>query len=150
MHSRGRVLAIAVGVLVALAGVAVAQQQRPGQQQQQRQTGQGITLVYEREVFAYPGSARRDPFIPLTDENEMGPRFENLTLRGIIYSTGRGASVALLADGDGRVYRARVGDVVGNTTVVEIGPLRVVMAVESFGAIRQEMLELQRNQGANR
>lgn len=138
---------LAGAVLLVVAGAAIAQQQRPGPQ---GQAAREVTLVYEREVFSYPGSARRDPFRPLTDENGMGPRFESLALRGIIYSTGRGRSVALLADGDGRVYRARVGDVVGNATVVEIGPLRVVMAVENFGVIRQEMLELQRNQGANR
>lgn len=147
MHSGSRVLGVAGAVVLMMAAVAVAQQQRPGQQ---GQASREVTLVYEREVFSYPGSARRDPFLPLTDENGMGPRFESLSLQGIIYSTGRGRSVALLADGDGRVYRARVGDVVGNATVVEIGPLRVVMAVENFGVIRQEMLELQRNQGANR
>lgn len=147
MPSARRSLSVVAAVILTVAGVAAAQQQRPGQP---GQAAREVTLVYEREIFSYQGSARRDPFLPLTDENGMGPRFEGLTLRGIIYSTGRGRSVALLADGDGRVYRARVGDVVGNATVVEIGPLRVVMAVENFGVIRQEMLELQRNQGANR
>ena len=113
-------------------------------------TAETVTLVYERETFTYRGAARRDPFVPLTNESEMGPRFESLTLRGIIYSTVGRNSVALLGDGGGRVHRVRVGDVIGNATVIEIGPLRVVMAVENFGSIRQEMLELQRNQGANR
>jgi hypothetical protein len=58
------------------------------------------------------------------------------------------SSVAMLGDGSGRVYRVRVGDVIGNARVVEIGPMRVVMAVEMFGTIRQEMLELQRRGGA--
>jgi Tfp pilus assembly protein PilP len=150
------ILAVATLCLLvpAMATEASAQQAgRAGQQQaaepQTRPAAQ-VTLVYEREVFTYRGAGRRDPFRPLTDDEEMGPRFEQLALRGIIYATGRGSSVALLADGGGRVYRVRVGDVVGNARVVEIGPQRVVMAVETFGTIRQEMLELQRRGGAQR
>jgi acyl-coenzyme A thioesterase PaaI-like protein len=48
------------------------------------------------------------------------------------------------------VYRVRAGDVVGNARVVEIGRQRVVLAVETFGTIRREMLELQRRGGAQR
>jgi len=107
-----------------------------------------ISLVYEREVFTYRGSGRREPFWPLTNEDEMGPRFEELTLQGIIYSTGAGQSLALLAGGDGRIYRVRTGDVVGDSRVIEIGPLRVVLAVESFGNVRREMLELTKRGGA--
>lgn len=146
MHRHALIVALALAALPAAAAEAAAQQ-RPASGQT---TAANITLVYDREVFAYRGADRRDPFRPLTNENEMGPLFETLTLQGIIYSTGRGRSIALLADGSGRIYRVRAGDVIGNSTVVEIGPLRVVMAVENFGNIRQEMLELQRNQGANR
>lgn len=140
---------VAAGVLAASAS-AEAQQQN--QRQGARNAGDSatVTLVYEREVYTYAGTSRRDPFRPLTGDNEMGPRFESLALQGIVYSTGQGQSVALLSDGSGRVYRVRVGDVIGNSTVVEIGPLRVVMAVENFGSIRQEMLELRENQGADR
>lgn len=139
--------AMALAGTLMLAGDARAQQ--AGSQEAAGGEG-GVTLVYEREVYSYGGANRRDPFMPLTGDNEMGPRFESLTLQGIVYSTGRGRSVALLADGSGRVHRVRVGDVVGNSTVVEIGPLRVVMAVENFGTIRQEMLELKKDQGADR
>ena len=52
-------------------------------------------------------------------------------------------------DAEDRVHRVRVGDVVGNSQVIEIGPIRVVFAVENFGTIRQEMLELPRNRGSN-
>jgi Tfp pilus assembly protein PilP len=131
------------------AGSADAQQQASQAQAQQTQTPE-VTLVYEREVFVYAAAGRRDPFRPLTDDDELGPRFEVLTLQGIIYSTGAGRSIALLADGDGRVHRVRQGDVLGNARVIEIGPSRVVMAVERFGTIRQEMLELQRRGGAQR
>lgn len=110
----------------------------------------GLELVYEREVYMYRGDVRPDPFRALTDEDGMGPRFESLSLNAIIYSTGRGSSLALLSDTEGRVYRVRVGDVVGNTQIIEIGPLRVVLAVENFGTIRQEMLELPTRRGSDR
>jgi Tfp pilus assembly protein PilP len=138
----------------AIAADASAQQARPGAQQPQGEPqtrpAAEVTLVYEREVFTYSAAGRRDPFRPLTDDDEMGPRFEQLALRGIIYATGRGQSIALLGDGGGRVYRVREGDVVGNARVVEIGRNRVVLAVETFGTIRREMLELQRRGGAQR
>lgn len=131
-------------MVVALA-VALAPSQVAGQESSEGEdttTESSVTLVYEREVFTYRGANRRDPFSPLTDDADVGPRFESLTLQGIIYGTGRGGSLALLADSDGRVYRVRVGDRLGNSRVIEIGPLRVVLAVENFGSIRQEMLEL--------
>ncbi|MEJ2503806.1 MAG: hypothetical protein P8177_10935 [Gemmatimonadota bacterium] len=128
---------------------AVAQQAQPEGPQQAVHKSADIELVYEREVFSYRGASRRDPFRPLSEES-MGPRFESLALQAIIYSTGRGGSLALLTDAEGRVYRVRVGDVVGNSQVIEIGPLRVVLAVENFGTIRQEMLELPTRGGTDR
>lgn len=102
-----------------------------------------VRLVYEREVYDYGAAATRDPFRPLIGpDGQMGPTFQNLTLRGIIYSTGRGQSVALLADRSGKIYRARRGDIVGNARILEIRPLEVLFAVEDFGVTRQEMLRL--------
>lgn len=135
--------------LLALPRDAAAQRPQ-GAAQPGRPAAAELELVYEREVFTYRGAARRDPFVPLTSADQTGPRFETLDLRGIIYSPDPRSSVVLLGETGGRIHRARVGDVVGNATVIEIGPLRVVFAVENFGSIRQEMLELQRNQGAIR
>jgi hypothetical protein len=144
------ILVTALVAAALLPGRAVAQQQpQPQAQPQAGVQAANIELVYEREVFSYRGASRRDPFRPLTDE-AMGPRFESLSLQAIIYSTGRGNSLALLTDASGRVYRVRVGDVVGNSQVIEIGPLRVVLAVENFGTIRQEMLELPTRGGSDR
>lgn len=120
------------------------------QQGGNRGQGSQITLVYEREVFSYEGTARRDPFSPLTRDNQLGPRFEQLVLQAIIYSSVPGESLVLLRAGEDRVLRARVGDVVGNSRVIEISPTRVVMAVENFGTIRQEILELPQGEGADR
>lgn len=102
-----------------------------------------VRLVYEREVYSYDNGGRRDPFAPLVGEGvNIGPLFADLQLRGIIYSTGRGQSVALLHDRSGNLYRARRGDIIGNATILEIRPLEVLFAVEDFGQTRQEMLRL--------
>ncbi|MFO7893965.1 MAG: hypothetical protein R6U63_09530 [Longimicrobiales bacterium] len=142
---RRREMYLAVALLAApLLGV-IAQQGGP-----QRGQGAQITLVYEREVFSYRGVERRDPFQPLTEDDQMGPRFQELSLQGIIYSDVPGESVAVVRGRDSRVFRARVGDVIGNSRVIEIGPTRVVMAVENFGTIRQEILEMPQRGGAER
>lgn len=103
-----------------------------------------IELVFEREVFLYSTSSRRDPFSPLSVSE--GPRFEELTLRGIIHSSVPGQSVALLAGPDKQIYRVRRGETVGNSRILDVGPLRVLFAVNNFGVVRQEVLELKRKE----
>ncbi|HEX7089565.1 MAG TPA: hypothetical protein VF192_05480 [Longimicrobiales bacterium] len=103
-----------------------------------------IDLVFEREVFLYPATNRRDPFSPLSVTE--GPRFEELTLRGIIHSPVPGQSVALLTGPGDRSYRVRRGDTVGNARVLDVGPRRVLFAVNNFGVVRQEVLELKRKE----
>jgi Tfp pilus assembly protein PilP len=144
-----RSLVLAGLAVVALQPASLMAQQ-PQQPPGQGQAATGLTLIYEREVYTYRGQNRRDPFRPLTDLDEMGPRFESLSLRGIVYATGRGQSVALLTDREDRVFRVRVGDMVGNSRIIEIGPTRVVLAVENFGTIRQEILELPARGGTDR
>jgi hypothetical protein len=112
-----------------------------------------VRLVYEREVYGYDASSQRDPFAPLVGEGvDIGPTFADLRLRGIIYSTGRGQSIALLHDRSGNLYRARRGDIIGNATILEIRPLEVLFVVEDFGQTRQEMLRLKSDEaeGARR
>jgi hypothetical protein len=100
-------------------------------------------LVFDREVFNYEGSARRDPFSSLIGKAGLGPRFEDLAIKGIILSGPQ--SVVLLTDASAKkVYRVRRGDVVGNARVVEIAANHVIFAVENFGQYRQEILELKR------
>lgn len=136
-------------LLLALAGAAALDAQARGQ------SGAAppptpepveIKLVYEREVFQYPSQSRRDPFVPLTAEADQGPRFEELSILGVIHSNLPDQSVATLADATGKRYRVRRGDVVGNARVLDISPLRVVFAVDNFGVVRQEMLELKARQ----
>jgi hypothetical protein len=98
-------------------------------------------LIFEREVYAYPGRARRDPFMPLTGQN-AGPLFSDLRLRVILYSENPSQSIVAVSDAANKQYRLRRGDSVGNATVVDIGPTRVVFSVNDFGIRRQEVLDL--------
>ncbi len=113
-------------------------------------------LVFEREVFQYPAYARRNPFRPLLTTEDGGPRFERLRLLGILFSEEPGRSVALLSAADAGMgaaapvvgedgvvvrqqltFRVRVGQRVGNTTVLRIEPKRIIVEVEEFG-LREE------------
>ncbi|HET9441250.1 MAG TPA: hypothetical protein VFO52_13830 [Longimicrobiales bacterium] len=103
-------------------------------------------LAFDREVFSYPAEGRRDPFKPLMGgPGSGGPLFADLTLRGIIYSPDARRSVALVQTGNRRTYRLRRGDIIGNARVLEIQPLRVRFAVENFGTVRNETLDLRGN-----
>jgi hypothetical protein len=103
-------------------------------------------LRFEREVFEYPNAGRRDPFRALTRQDETGPQFADLVLRMIIHSDVASQSLVVVADGTGRTHRLRRGDAIGNATVIDIGPNRVVFSVEDLGTRRQEALELKKNQ----
>jgi hypothetical protein len=103
-------------------------------------------LAFDREVFAYPAEGRRDPFKPLVGgPGSSGPLFQDIALRGIIFSPDARRSVALVQVGNRRTFRLRRGDIIGNARVLEIQPLRVRFAVENFGTVRNEVLELRGN-----
>lgn len=131
--------------LVCIATPLAAQDSQPGDAMDEVPApAEGeVRLVYEREVYAYDASGVRDPFQALVGPGvDLGPTFADLRLSGIIYSTGRGQSIALIHDRSGNLYRARRGDIIGNATVLEIRPLEVLFVVEDFGQTRQEMLRL--------
>ena len=99
-------------------------------------------LMFEREVYSYPGRGRRDPFQPLTG-SDSGPLFADLKLTGILYVADAPAeSIVTISDASRKVHRVRRGDSVGNATVVDIGPNRVVFSINDFGIRRQAVLEL--------
>ena len=98
-------------------------------------------LIFEREVFNYPGRARRDPFMPLTGQN-AGPLFSDLKIHVILYDDDPRKSIVAVSDAAKKQYRLRRGDTVGNATVVDIGRTRVVFSVSDFGIRRQEILDL--------
>ena len=114
---------------------------------------QDTELVFEREVFAYPPFARVNPFRPLLAADAGGPRYEQLRLMGIIYSRTPGNSVAVLStsglivneDGtlsatEGDTFNRKVGQTVGNVTVIEITLESVVVDVEEFGVIDRRIM----------
>jgi hypothetical protein len=103
-------------------------------------------LLFEREVFTYGGHSRRDPFVPLT--GDAGPLFTELTLHAILYvPSSPGESIVTISDAAKKVHRMRRGDSIGNATIVDIGPNRVVFSVNDFGVRRQAVLEKPQAQG---
>ena len=110
-------------------------------------------LVFDREVFDYPTYERRSPFRPLVGDTASGPRFEQVRLRGIIWSADPARSVALFSgaptqggSGSGVIgtRRLRRGETWGNMRVVEIQQNRVVVDVNEFGLTERRVLELTR------
>lgn len=102
-------------------------------------------LVYRREVFQYPRGARPDPFRSLLSSEELGFRFEDMRLTGVIYSPNSRVSVAVLTEAVSKKrFRLKVGERVGGITVVAIYPKRVDVVVNEFGVVRRETLELRR------
>lgn len=130
---------------------AAAQEETPPPQE-----GDTTQLVFQREVFTYPQFERRNPFESLVGADEGGPRFEELSLLGVIYSPQPPLSVALLATGvqfgqGGGIsaqgietYRVREGETLGNSLILEIQEERVIVEVTEFGMTEQRVLELRR------
>lgn len=152
--------ALVVG-LASLTPIAVEAQDPPPQPPPARAAE--TELVFEREIFEYPSFTRRNPFRPLVGPGGGGPRFEQLSLIGIVYSPDPGGSVAVLttggvtvaADGtmspvDGDAYSLRVGESIGNVTIVEIRRDAVVVDVEVFDSIEREIMTfVSRRQGGS-
>ena len=109
------------------------------------QAGAEEPAGYEREVFRYDRGGRADPFRSLLREAEVGVRFEDLSLRGVVHHADPSRSVALIARaGTERRIRARVGDRIGGLRVAAIGPNSVDIVVEELGVSRRERLEIRR------
>ena len=109
-------------------------------------------LVFEREVFSYPSFTRRNPFRPL-EGTTGGPRYEQLTLIGILFSPDPASSVAVISTGsvdvaedgttsgvEGDAYYLKVGQTIGNATIVEIRRDAVVVDVEVFDAVERNTM----------
>jgi hypothetical protein len=129
--------------LVALATPVTAQQadSRPPS----ADSTQAMTLL--REVFAYEGGGR-DPFMSLLRSGDVRPLLSDLKLTTIVYD-GRYAarSVAVLRDiTNRRIYRVKMGDIIGRLKVTQIRPREIVFTVQEFGFERQETLSLTRQE----
>jgi hypothetical protein len=143
-QSAGAPDTLAAGDTLAVQDTAPAQELAPERPRSTVSRAGEPRLVFEREVFRYAGRARRDPFQPLTGRN-AGPLFADLVLRMIIFSDDPSQSVVTVSDASNNQYRLRRGDTVGNATVVDIGPSRVVFSVNDFGLRRQAILDLKAN-----
>ena len=104
-----------------------------------------VADVYEREVFTYPSFGRRDPFRPLNAGIQLGPRFEDLALSGVLYNPSIGSVATLTDQQTGRRYRAREGDVLGEIRVVAIRANEADFVITSFGISRRETLMVKRD-----
>ncbi len=98
--------------------------------------------VLQREVFEYPITERRDPFAPLSAGDELGPRFEDLGLSGIIYSPERGSIVVLVDRATLRRYRVWEGDAIGGARLVAVSQTEAEFLVTVFGVSRRDTLRL--------
>jgi hypothetical protein len=126
--------------------------QDPAPQDSSAVPGVPAELVFDREVFEYPTYERRNPFRPLVGADDSGPRFDQIRLRGIIWSADPARSVALLQGGTigqgenavAGTRRLRRGETWGNIRIVEIQQDRVVVDVNEFGLTERRVLELTR------
>ena len=133
----GTLIAALLTMLVAPG--ALAQQVETGEVEQAAQAPS-----VQREVFEYPGAVRRDPFEPLEAGSELGPRFEDLELSGIIYSPEAGSIVVLVDRTSMRRHRVWEGDVIGGARLIRVTPEEAVFTVTVFGVSRQETLRAKR------
>jgi hypothetical protein len=105
-----------------------------------------LGLIPSRKIITYNPETRRDPFLPLTDKEQMNfgaaplPRFENLKLVGIIRD--KLGNQALLEDEIGFGYILKSGDQIKNGYVMSIEENKVVFHVEEYGGYQIMTLEL--------
>lgn len=107
------------------------------------QAAMDTVMVYHREVFTYDPTGRPDPFRSLLNSADLGVRFEDLSLQGIMYHPDPARSMAVLSQrGSTRRMRVGVGDRIGTIRIVAIGPRTVEVVIEEFGVARRETMEL--------
>lgn len=150
MRMSMRDLLLATLLVVTPGGLAAQEGQAPTED---LPDGSETELVFDREVFAYPDYGRRNPFKALVSGDDSGPRFEDIRLLGVIVSSDPRSSVALFGvsePGGGRTgpvvktYRARLGDRLGNTRLLDIERRKVSVEVEEFGLTERRSLEVKR------
>ena len=105
-----------------------------------------LGIVPSRKLISYHPETRRDPFLPLTEREDMRfgeaplPRFENLKLVGIIRDSA--GNQALLEDEIGFGYILKNGDRIKNGYVLSVEENKAVFQVEEYGGYKTMTLEL--------
>jgi hypothetical protein len=103
----------------------------------------GPKVLINREVFAYEGDGRRDPFVSLFTTSDLKPLLTDLKLVGVAYDPRGQNSVAVLRDITSKdQYKVRVGQTIGRMRVAAIQPKAVIFTIEEFGYSRQELLPI--------
>ncbi|MBY0492543.1 MAG: pilus assembly protein PilP [Gemmatimonadaceae bacterium] len=100
-------------------------------------------ITLQREVFAYSGSGRRDPYKSLMTSSEVRPLLSDLRLAVVALDPDGKNSIAVLRDTYSKQqYRVRVGQQLGRLRVTAIKPKAVQFTMEEFGFNRTETLFL--------
>lgn len=117
-----------------------AQQPPPAQPPAQTET----ELVLRREVFSYPGFARRNPFVPVRSVATGEVSASDLRLVGVMLDPNPRQSIAILSNTAGLPSEyLRPGQSIGNITVVEVHRDHVVVDVVQFGLTDRLTIPLQ-------
>jgi hypothetical protein len=94
-----------------------------------------------REVYAYAGEGRRDPFFSLILTDDLRPLLADLRLVGILYQSSGGRAVAIMRDVQTNAqYRVANGTTLGRMRVTQIRPRAVMFSIDEFGLSRQDSL----------
>jgi hypothetical protein len=100
-------------------------------------------VLINREVFAYDGDGRRDPFVSLFTTSDLRPLLTDLKLVAVAFDPRGQNSVAVLRDVTSKdQYRVRVGQTIGRMRVAAIQEKAVIFTIEEFGYSRQEILPI--------
>jgi hypothetical protein len=100
-------------------------------------------VLINREIFAYDGDGRRDPFVSLLTTSDLRPLLTDLKLVAVAFDPRGQNSVAVLRDVTSKdQYRVRVGQTIGRMRVAAIQEKAVIFTIEEFGYSRQEILPI--------
>jgi hypothetical protein len=101
-------------------------------------------VLINREIYAYDGDGRRDPFVSLLTTSDLRPLLSDLRLVAVAYDPRGRNSVAVLRDPTSKTqYRVKVGQTIGRMRVAAIQEKAVIFTIEEFGYSRQELLPIQ-------
>ncbi|MBX3173563.1 MAG: hypothetical protein KF709_04080 [Gemmatimonadaceae bacterium] len=150
MNARHAILAVAaVAIVLPLLGNAQGRRGQPAAPTKAKVSTANVVrdssgnVVFNREVYAYPRSGRRDPFASLIASGDIRPLLADLEVVGIIFDPAGRSSVATLKDvSSNEIYRVRVGSVFGRMRVSAIRQREVALAIDEFGFTRQEVLSI--------
>ncbi|MFN2384190.1 MAG: hypothetical protein ABR559_08005 [Gemmatimonadota bacterium] len=149
MRPADRHLLLSLALAAALSGAGAAPLR--AQSSQVPALGDSVTVIAPAPglvtfgVASYDGGGQRDPFVPLTAASpaQVGPQLRGMRLTGVFVGAG-GNSLAVLEDATKRGHFVRVGQQVGTARLIEIRPDAAVFEIREYGAVRREVLRLER------